>query len=364
MEKLTLFSIILVFFSSCSLDRPVDVGMIVSATGQYSPLLVTARNGAILAVEELNQHLGPEINLIVMDDESSKAKGRERLQSLIDQGVGIFIVSVTSGSYADMEETVNAHELLAISPTVSSNIFKGKDDNFFRMAADVSTYAQRLAEYAVEQRQGHTAAIYDTNNRQYGEQLIASYRQTVASLGSSMRVSVYPFDATQNASRRAIAEEVAQGNPDTVLIVTSPFDAALLSQNLIGEDYLKLFSPWSISEELVENGGRTVEGGVFFLTQEYTKADTPELITFRQRYEARFGHEASYQSVVNYDAVLILRELLDTAGSYEPQALKKAILDRSEFQGISSSYFFDLYGDTQPKLSPHTIRSGEIVILD
>jgi branched-chain amino acid transport system substrate-binding protein len=131
----------------------------------YSPLLVTARNGAILAVEELNQHLGPEINLIVMDDESSKAKGRERLQSLIDQGVGIFIVSVTSGSYADMEETVNAHELLAISPTVSSNIFKGKDDNFFRMAADVSTYAQRLAQYAVEQRQGHTAAIYDTNNQ-------------------------------------------------------------------------------------------------------------------------------------------------------------------------------------------------------
>jgi branched-chain amino acid transport system substrate-binding protein len=197
-KKFAIFLLSFPLVWACQVSSTIDVGMVVSSTGQYSPLLITARNGVILAAEELNAQGGLQFNLHIMDDESSKEVGKSRLQEMIQEGIDLFILSVTSGSYAEMEALINANDLLAISPTVSSDVFKGKDDNFIRMTTDVSGYALILARYAEEAGSEHTLIVYDSNNLQYAQQMIKNFQVThTVETGSDMTLSVLAFDSTQ-----------------------------------------------------------------------------------------------------------------------------------------------------------------------
>jgi ABC-type branched-subunit amino acid transport system substrate-binding protein len=44
----------------------------------------------------------------------------------------------------------------------------------------------------------------------------------------------------------------------------------------------------------------------------------------------------TYQSTINYDALLVLRELILQVDEPTPQKLKEALLRQSQFQGIHS----------------------------
>ena len=361
MRRLIIVCCMVVISVSCSRQTTVDVGMIVSLTGNYSPLLITARNGAVLAAEEINQKGGRiKLNLIVEDDESNHDTVEEKAVKLLDSGTQFFLLSITSAAYASIERLLTQSPVLSLSTTITSDEFRGKDDNFIRMTADISMYSIKLADYAVARGKKKIAVVYDSNNLTYAETLYDHFIDRMNSSADSNEFYLIEYNTLDEPSFRALGERIASSSPDAALIIASPFDAALICQNIRSGDPLLLLAPWAVSDELIKNGGNSVENAVFFL-RDTSGAESERHKTFVSAYKRRFGAEPSFQSVMNYDSVYFLYEIISSQDEITPATVKKGIIDAASYDGVDQTYIIDEYGDCSNKLVTSTIKNGKIV---
>ncbi|MFO7717430.1 MAG: ABC transporter substrate-binding protein, partial [Desulfohalobium sp.] len=90
--------VLLAGLGACGQD-PIRIGFAVPLTGVYSDLGVHGRNGATLAVEEINDRggiHGRSLRLLPRDDGNSAAQAKAVDRELIDQGVVAIIGHMTS----------------------------------------------------------------------------------------------------------------------------------------------------------------------------------------------------------------------------------------------------------------------------
>ena len=334
-----------------------------SLSGNYSPLLTTAYNGALLAAEEINKSDSTEIILNVKDDESTASVTEKKAAELIAKDVEIFILSVTSGNYAAAESAFNDADTVVFSPTVASSTFSGRYDNLIRLTPDISSFAQGLAEYAIDNGVEKTAIVYDLNNKTYAESMIKAFLNTYSEEQEVIEAEYVEFNSTESPAFRKIGQEILQLNADAVLMIAGPFDTALICQHTSNDDSLKLLSPWAISDELIKNGGKAVEGTVFFNVDE-SAADSARYDEFRESYLSRFGDEPSYQAVRNYDTVYYIHQLFQKSEGEAPEDIRRMIQQYPAYQGLIFKYEIDEFGDCTHPLIPYTIRGGKIISLD
>lgn len=268
-------------------------------------------------------------------------------------------MSVTSNNYGAAESLINEQDVLVFSPTVSSSVFNRIEDNLIRMTPDIYGYAQKLAWYSLESGKRRLSIVYDFNNALYADSIINSFKQVFSASSDSVNTNYIGFDSTENPSFKTIGAQIEEHGSDAVMVIASPFDAALICQHLKDDDVLKLLAPWAVSDELIKNGGKAVEGVVFYNADESLKT-SERYKEFYDLYLERFGTEPTYQSMRNYDTVYYIAELISRAGSTEPSALKQAINSSLPYQGVVFEYDIDEYGDCSHPLVPFTIRGGKI----
>ncbi len=362
-KKLLTAASILILLVSCSKPETVDVGMIVSLTGNYSPLLISARNGALLAAEEINRDNSKlRINLIIEDDESNIETVRQTARNMLGQDIDFFLLSITSAAYAAVEQDFTGSPVLSISTTITSDEFRRKDDNFIRMTPDISNYAVKLAGYTAEAGKKRVAIVYDANNITYAETMYGVFMNTLDAAVSGAEYKLFEYNTLESPSFRELGEKITAWSSETVLIITSAFDAALICQNLRTGEPLLLLAPWAVSDELIKNGGNAVENTVFFLKD--TSGESSESYkNFVAVYKDRFSSDPSFQSVMNYDAVRFLYSIIRQQKSITPDAVKAGILNTGSYEGVDQVYTIDKYGDCSHPLIASTIKNGKIIDL-
>lgn len=363
-QVLSLIASLFVFFlTSCNGIQSVDVGYVGSITGIYSPLLITSRNGALLAVEEMRESGVVDFNLVVRDNESNWKHMPEIINDFFDQNISLIFAAVTSRSWLAAQGAVSGRDGLFISPSVSSDTVYGIDDNFIRTALTSRQYGFRLGTHAAEVNGSRICFITDDNNRDYSDSLIKGFQE---GFGPIDQAEFYRVGMPADTQRvyRTIAGKVRETNSDVIVFIMSPLDAAVLLQHLDEEKYLRLLSPWSVSPELVENGGESINGSRFFLPEGSPLSENPAYMNFSLRYTERFGEEPTYQALVSYDTMKILGEAVNRADSIDPADLKRYILDTRLFQGELLQYVIDDNGDCSYGLNAYKYENGEITPLN
>lgn len=364
MKKSLIFLFCSAMVFSCARVELVDVGLIASVTGNYSPLLNTARNGSLLAVEEINESdQKMKLNLITKDDQSLEDITKDKAKELLNGNVKFFVLSITSGNYAAAEDVLNGEDILVLTPTVSSNEFSGKDDNLIRFSPDVSMYAEALAEHTVVSGLGAVVIIYDSNNLTYAQSMIEPFSRIVKSRIENSNIHLIDYNSTQSPSFSDLGAEVIKIDPETVLIITSAFDAALIFQHIASGDYLKLVAPWAVSDELIQNGGRAVEGVVAYYKDEQMR-DEEGYNRFYESYKERFEVEPTYQSMKGYETIMFLYDILKLQSDHSPGAVKAAMIKAGGYAGFNFNYEIDDNGDCRHPLHPYIVKNGEFIYSD
>ena len=157
-------------------------------------------------------------------------------------------------------------------------------------------------------------------------------------------------------------ESVIDDRTDGVIICASALDTAIYSQ-LIKRSFpsIQLFSSgWGVSRELVENGGRAVEGMLFYMMVDYSD-ESENYKKFREDYFERFHIQASHVSIISYEAVMMLAVGLKKAGTMEPETVKETLLGIKKFKGVQVDFQLDTYGDVSRPLILSTVKGGGIV---
>ena len=352
--------------TACAPDKPILLGFVGGLSGRVADLGISGRNGAILAVEQVNSAggvNGRKVKLVVMDDKQDGDTAKKAVNELIDQGVVAIIGHMTSSMSMQTVPIVNEKKVVMMSPTITTTYLSGKDDYFYRVSNTTKSYATLMAQHLFNKLGiSKVVAVYDLRNKAYTESWLEDFRKEFEKSGGSI-VSSVTFHSGPEAHLYDVVTQALLSDAEAMVISASAMDAAMICQQAkkIGRSITTAASEWAATEKLLEMGGAAVDG--IIVSQFFNRKSTEQVyVKFREDYKNRFGNEPGFASVNAYDAVNVVLEALkkQKAGKLSKETLRK--LDH--YDGVQGVVKIDRYGDADRKAFLTVVKNGEFVVIE
>ena len=351
--------------AGCSKPQPLRIGFLGGLSGRVADLGIGGRNGAQLAVDEVNATGGIDgrpLELVVRDDEQSADVALRRLTELVDAGVSLVIGPMTSSVAVALAPLASVRGVVLISPTAATHELSGKADGFFRVISDAPGGAAQHAAYLFSLGHRSIAVAADHQNKAFTESWTKAALGRFTELGGRVALDL-AFQSRPGLNYSDIAQQLAQAGADVVLFVASAADSAVLMQQLRRRDPRALFatSSWAGTEQLIALGGRAVEGTI--VPQYYDRASAaPAYRRFVDLFAKRFGDAPGYPAVNGWDAVMLGVEALRRTAQGKP--LLDAVRTLRSHAGLQRKLILDEYGDSNAPLYLTRIQNGQFVLID
>jgi branched-chain amino acid transport system substrate-binding protein len=337
--------------------RFVHFGAVLSITGELSSIGAAQRNGAAVAVRQLNALGGVlerPVELTVIDDGSDPAEASRALDRLLARGVRV-IIGPTGGAAAVSlgEKTTSGSHLLLIPSTTPDVRMRapgggGAKPNasyVFRTAPSDAPQAKALAFFAYNaadavQKEGCESAAIVSTDDEYGVSLGGQFAEVYGSLPglitANLKLSalVKPDSEYAGVARQVLANKE---NHCQVVIATSKVGAAYLrafraaaaadpsfdasSFVTIGSDALRQDDFLSLGRDNPADDKSPTAGEGVFVVSPDTAPKGPRYSAFRELYLAQFpGAEPPPFSTNAYDAVMLAAMAVQLAGGADDPA--------------------------------------------
>ncbi len=339
---------------------PLSVGFLGGLTGHAADLGTAGRDGALLAVEQVNLLggiAGAPVKLHEFDDRQQLDSLAQVLLSMQQAAVVGVVGPMTSSMAKGWIPLANQAGLLTVSPTVTSSDFTGQDDFFFRVISDTSTYARASAEhYAQDSQLRRFAVALDENNAAYTRSWLKHFKAAVQERGATL-VSEIGFGLAASAPLAEVVRQSLAARPDALVLIANAPDTARIVQRVRKENgHLPLIAAeWSATEQLLMLGGRAVEGLRVAQYMDH-QSTTPDYLKFVADFRQRFGRAPGFAEVAAFDAMRVLLQALAQRQSGE--SLKASVLRIRHFQGLQQVVEFDDWGDSSRQVVLTVVQGG------
>jgi branched-chain amino acid transport system substrate-binding protein len=340
-------------------SSPIRIGYIGSLTGRAASLGSSARDGAALAVEELNAVggvAGRPLVLDVRDDGGDPKQSLTAAKDLAAAGVVAIVGPFNTACATALVPWVDDCRVLVVAPAVAGSTLAQRSDWMVRLYPSSTVIGTGLADLARKCRVTGVAMLGDAGNDEYRRTVVAGFS---AQAGAPPVLADLRYAGSARDRFPALAEEALASGAKAVVLIGSPLDAALLAQHLrrLDPGVRLLATHWSLGDDLIQNGGAAVEGMLFVLPIDASSTD-PAWLAFVDRYRSVYGREPSHAARVNHDAVTMLARALASAGE-DPEALRAAVIDH-EHHGLQGAFRIDTYGDPPAQVLAHELRQSQV----
>jgi len=340
---------------------PLAVGFVGGLTGHAADLGIGGRDGALLAVEQVNQQGGlggAAVTMHEFDDQHQPATLAALIATVKQSGVVAVVGPMTSSVALAWIPLANQAQLLTLSPTVTSSAFTGQDDYFFRVSSDARSYARTSATtYTQDLGLRRFAVALDETNAAYTHNWHKHFAEVVQEHGGEV-VSALGFGLPNSPPLADLVQQSLASKPDALVVIASASDTARLAQLV-----RKLKSPlpimaaeWSATDQLLMLGGSAVEG--LLIAQFMDRQNqSPDYLRFVADFQKRFGRVPGFAEVAAFDAMRVLLESL--AQRQAGESVKACLLRIRQFKGLQQSVVFDAFGDSSRHVVITEVRGGQ-----
>lgn len=346
--------------------EPISIGFVAGLSGKFSDLGLDCRRGVEIAISKVNKAGGidkRQLQLITMDDGQDETMAKDAVSKLIAQQIPVIIGHSTSSMSLATLPLINASQTLLVSPTTSTPLLENIDDNFVRSCAVSKNAAILMARY-LRDKIGISSIgiIYDLGNRAYTEQWYDAFRKTFLDAGGH-RVEPLAFTSKPDIEMLPLVSQMRQQDIEVLVIVANSVDAALLCQQVrkAGWQIPLALSDWAATEQLINLGGRTVEGAIIsqFFNRKSTK---PAYLSFKEEFLRSYKSEPGFGALHAYNAaMMIFRAMAERQGD---ETLKQTILRIAHFQGLQDDIVINQYGDSNHPTYMGVIENGSFKIFE
>lgn len=337
-------------FSACKSGKPIHVAFIGSLSGSHSEVAVFIRNAVQMEVERLNSAGGIDgrpLALDVFDNEGSTDRCRAIFTKIIDDGYK-FVIGPVFSQMADVTmESIRGHDILVLSPSMSADSLSGTKDNFYRIVSTSSGQGVTLAQYILDRGYRSLGVIYDERNAKYTIPLYTKLIEIVESKGVKITM-IESIGAKDSVDFGPLTARTFAAPPDALVMCLSAIDGASLAQQLRKKqtaiDFLGV--SWTQTNDLLEHGGRAVEGMVVISLPEIDKKQKA-YIDFQSNYMRLYNREPSFPAILGHDAAVVLFSGMAQADKVAPEEVGRALLAAKQFTGLIAPIRFDPFGDIE-----------------
>ncbi len=365
-RKSFLFLLIVFSLIGCENKDSIKIGYSGSLIGNYSHLGIGGRNGAMLAVETINNQggiNGRKLELLAEDDQDSPDIAVKVDRKLIKNGA-IAIIGHISSTVTLKAVTENP-DILYISPTASSTVFTDKDDLFFRIQSDYVSQAKEIGNFIAKRKNIKKFLIaYDNTNPVYTVPFVNIIKTNFNS--GDKQIQTYGFAANTYAMSDEIAKDIKDYNPDAICFIAPGDNVALIIIELKKYGYkgLILTSGSSRTFSFLTNGREYVEGTIVFDSGLPYDEDNVKYTNFVKNYKHRFGIKPNFASVNSYIAVFTLSKAIKGLEDYSPENIKRRLLSIDSYDIEGVKFKFTKYGDIILKPRVYIVKNGHFVKYD
>lgn len=356
MKKMIVIFILIFGLSACQ-PSDIKVGFIGSLSIKQSQLAVDARNAIDLYFTQVNESggiHGKMIDLIVKDDEANTETALNMHQEFVDEEVEVVIGHVTS-NMADAMLQSDALDLLFVTPSISTFAIDSLDDNIIRTAPTLDGQAIKYLQTTTQLNLKNNLIIYDAMNESYTLNLA---NKIIEFNESNTHYDKVEFDSREDDPHEFINSIDLTGY-DSVFFISQAIDTALFAQYVRGysEDIFMMTVSWSMTNDLLVNGGRSIEG-MYILGVFVPEKFSDEYLNFQVSFEEKYGYKPTFISFLAYDSASILVQALRKTDDYSAKGIKDVILKMKNFDGVTEPININEFGDASRSYMIYEVKEG------
>lgn len=337
--------------ASSSDGGELHIGANLELSGAVATYGSSISEGIDLAVEEINESggiNGMQVKVTKVDNKSDAAEATNGAIKLTSQDqVTAIIGAATSGNTLAQAEIANDTETILLSPSATApNVTVNEDGSLneyvFRTSYIDPFQGTIAANFALDELGVKTAAIYADNASDYAKGLGEAFKETFEAGGGEI-VAEEAYVA-KDTDFKSTLTRIKSAEPEFVFIPGYYEEVGLIVKQAreLGIDVPLMGADGWDSPTLLDLAGADALNNTY-ITNHYSSDDPDETIQnfvtkFKEKYD---GNAPNAFHALGYDAVYLLKDAIERAGSTEPAAIKEALEATEELALVSGVITID-----------------------
>jgi len=296
-------------------NAAIKLGCTGPLTGDAAIYGTAVKNGAQIAVDEINAKGGLQLAFQAEDDLADGETAVNAYNKLMDDGMQVLIGTVTSGACIAVAAETYADRVFTLTPSASSaDVTKGKD-NVFQVCFSDPNQGSGSAVYMANNMKDAKIAVIYRNDDAYSQGIRDTFVTKAGELGLSVVYEgTFTEDTATDFSVQLTGAQAAGADVLFLPIYYQPASVILAQAKQMG------YAPTYFGVDGMD-GILTMEGfdtalaeGVMLLTPFSADAEDELTKNFVKTYQDKHGEIPNQFAADGYDAVYIAYNALTKAG--------------------------------------------------
>ncbi|QLA14793.1 ABC transporter substrate-binding protein [Desulfolutivibrio sulfoxidireducens] len=323
--------------------EPLRIAALYNLTGGMSSIDTPGLNGARLAAKRINESGGVlggrMIEVVGIDTETDQRVAAAAAKKALSEGV------VAGVGYGDTTFVMAAAPLFMERkvPFVTSGATHPElpawlGEYFFMVPFGDDDQSFAIAKYAMDALGARKVAIWTDEAMDFTTALSRYFKERILARGGEVVLEDHFMAGDTDFSAQVARLRNACPRPDAVFVSAIPNEAGLAVKQIRQAGLaLPIVSGDGFDTELVATvPGPGLARDVFFSTHTYRGDTRPMVRDFIRDYHAAYGRDPENAfAALGYDAVALIANAIERAGSADSAPLREALDATRDFEGVT-----------------------------
>lgn len=358
--------------NNCGNDTPdattVKIGGIGPLTGAYANYGLSEKNGAELAVKEINEAggiAGKQIELSYQDSQGESESAVNAYGKLMDWGMEVSLGCVLSGENASVVAAARDDDVLLITPSGSADKCIDGNDKAFRVCFYDSYQGAAAAQYIKDNNMVDTVGILYQSDNDYSVGLYNAFVAKCGELGITI-AETQTFTSSTNTDFSTQVSALVSSGVKLVFIPLYAEEASTFLTQAHGKfaDDVYFFGADGLDGILgkVEQD-TSLANNVLMLTPFAADNPAENVQSFVKKYQEAYGATPDQFAADAYDAIYAIKAAVEKAGSTSGAALASALTSLT-VEGVTGTMTWGSDGNTNKPASAILYYDGVGTLFD
>ena len=298
-------------------EKTVRLGLIGPMTGDNANYGTSTRDGAQIAVDEINEAGGVNGYTFVLDTQDSQGDPDSAVSAygkLMDSGMNVSLGCVLSGEAQSVITAAVEDGILIVTPTSSAVACIEGNPNAFRVCFNDAAQGTASADYIADNNLGTKIAVFYQSDIDYSAGLYETFAAEAAAKGLEI-VEEQTFTAGSNTDFSTQINAIRDSGCELVFLPIYAAEAATFLTQAAGKlDGITFFGCDGMDGIQTKVSDTSLIEGLMMLTPFAADAEDAATQSFVEKYVPVHGTEPDQFAADGYDAVYIVKAAMEQCG--------------------------------------------------
>lgn len=296
-------------------NAALKLGSIGPLTGSAAVYGTATKQGAEIAVAEINAKGGMQLELNYEDDEADPEKAVNAYNALKGKGMQVLIGATTTGSCVAVSAEAYNDRIFQLTPSASSPDVTSGKDNVFQVCFTDPGQGQTAAQYIKDNHLAQNIAVLYNNGDPYATGIAQAFVAKAGELGLEIVTEqTFPDDTNTDFTVQLNAAKAADAELLFMPIYYTP--ASLVLNQAASMNYQPVFFGCDGMDGLLEMDGfdKSYAEGLMLMTPFNAASEDARIQAFVEEYTKAYGTVPNQFAADAYDCVYAVYEACEKAG--------------------------------------------------